>query len=886
MSLANDIWPGDVRPSDIQVDDVQSDNIQSDDIQSEDVQSEDVQSVATAAPVHQEFSAALLALGLSLSAFTIVLAGLGWARHMALRPASESIDRNRQPSQQVPAQANRSPDSVIFSPSASPKPLSAAKLSTAVEATQAQPEGNETLAAGFKQPTQALAAVAPDPVPAPSVASNTNPPNTNSPNTNPSDTNPSDTHQGASAQRAESVPVQAASGQSASGQSASGQSASGQAAGETPQGENGKAEAMLTAEAMLIPEVTSPSANSAAFSSKLASILSPPLPIAATRTDVLAMPSPSSAVAVGAPTETSMPSGATATSSADDTESAIAPPEIFSPEAVELPVPTVPMIPTADPAETVQIPESPESPESPELPEPSVSVSVSVPLADRPLSITGSTVFADEELQGVVDEARERLSLSEKEPLSTADLVQLSDAITQYYIDRAYISSGAYVPVQEDADAPPEIRILEGRLSEVDVTVESAGLFSLRPSYIANRLRTVTQGPLNLSQLVERVQLLEQDPLIDQITTDIVPGLTPGASTLNVSVIPDDGFDVQLSTNTYNSPSIGRFGQQVGVSQANLLGVGDRLSVGLSSSEGSDRWRLGYSLPLNTGLNGHSGLLSFDYTDASNRIVEEPFDELDIVSDAQTYELSFRQPLIRRPTEELALSLTGYHRSSEGAFLEGFTGAAQPFIVRGSDDEGITRVSALRLGQTWVRRSPQTAIALQSEFSLGVDALNATINESGPDGRFFHWRTGGQWTRRLGQDSLWLVRGGFQLADGPLVPSEQFGVGGQGSVRGYRPNAVLTDDGWLLSSEVRLPILRSPSVNGLLQIAPFVDFGGGSNRGGFESPSPSVLSSTGVGLIWQMGDNFDARVDWGVPLSGGQSIQDSGIQFQINYTPF
>ena len=554
-------------------------------------------------------------------------------------------------------------------------------------------------------------------------------------------------------------------------------------------------------------------------------------------------------------------------------ESAIAPttlktiPEAHSPEIIA---------PETATAEVVEVPVRSEASSESQL-------ALTTP---RPLSITGNTVFAEDELQTVVSEARERLARSDESPLTTADLVQISDAITQYYVERAYISSGAYVPVQTDTDAPPEIRVVEGKLSEINVDVAPAGLFSLRSSYIANRLKSVTRGPLNLNQLVERVQLLEQDPLIDQITTDIVPGLEPGTSMLNVAVIPDDGFDIQLSTNTYNSPSIGRLGQQVGVSQANLLGVGDRLLVGFNRSEGSQRWNLGYRLPLNTGLNNHSGLLSFDYSDANSRIVEGAFDDLDIVSDSQTYELSFRQPLIRTPEEEFALSLSGYHRSNKGAFLESLVGTAQPFPVRGSDDNGVTRISALRFGQRWIKRSSQNVFALQSEFSLGVNALDATINDTRPDGRFLRWRSGGQWTQRLGKDSLWLLRGNFQLADGPLVPSEQFGIGGQRTVRGYRPNALLTDNGWLLSSEVRLPIWRLPAVNGVLKVAPFVDIGGGWNRGGFDDPDPSVLSSTGLGLIWQMGEDFDARLDWGVPLSGEQSIQDSGIQFQINFTPF
>ena len=108
------------------------------------------------------------------------------------------------------------------------------------------------------------------------------------------------------------------------------------------------------------------------------------------------------------------------------------------------------------------------------------------------------------------------------------------------------------------------------------------------------------------------------------------------------------------------------------------------------------------------------GTLSFDYSNSDSRIIEAPFDVLDIESKAQTYQLSFRQPLVLTPTEAFALSLTGYHRSNRGAFLETFAGSAQPLRSRGADSDGFTRVSALRFGQDWIKRSPKQALAIQS----------------------------------------------------------------------------------------------------------------------------------------------------------------------------
>jgi hemolysin activation/secretion protein len=129
-----------------------------------------------------------------------------------------------------------------------------------------------------------------------------------------------------------------------------------------------------------------------------------------------------------------------------------------------------------------------------------------------------------------------------------------------------------------------------------------------------------------------------------------------------------------------------------------------------------------------------------------------------------------------------------------------------------------------------------------------------------------------------------------QVADRALVPLEQIGLGGQQSVRGYRQDFLLTDNGALVSAEVRLPVLRLPQWNTLLQLAPFIDVGGAWNNTGRPDPDPSVLVSTGLGLQLQVSDRLSVRLDYGIPLvsvaSSERTWQESGFYFSIVATPF
>jgi hemolysin activation/secretion protein len=179
--------------------------------------------------------------------------------------------------------------------------------------------------------------------------------------------------------------------------------------------------------------------------------------------------------------------------------------------------------------------------------------------------------------------------------------------------------------------------------------------------------------------------------------------------------------------------------------------------------------------------------------------------------------------------------------------------------------------------------------ALRSQLSLGVNALGATINASSPDSKFLTWRGQAQYVRALAPNSILLVKLESQLADRPLLALEQIGLGGQDTVRGYRQDLLLADNGVIASAEVRLPIFANPESKQVLQVVPFLDFGWGWNKPNNPSPNPtpSTIASGGLGLRYQTGDNFSAKLDYGIPFtatSGAKSAaQEKGFYFSLNY---
>jgi hemolysin activation/secretion protein len=508
----------------------------------------------------------------------------------------------------------------------------------------------------------------------------------------------------------------------------------------------------------------------------------------------------------------------------------------------------------------------PPKPQSPSEPPSNIPDTIFV----RRFEIVGSTVFSAEDFAKITQPYTNR-------NLSFAELQEVRSQITKLYVDRKYITSAAVLPPQALADNVVKIQIIEGTIEEINVV----GTRRLNPSYIRSRIGLAVQKPLNVDRLLEQLRLLQLDPLISSISADLQAGTKPGSSVLQVTVGEAKTLSITPSLDNARSPSVGTFRRQIELSQANLLGLGDGLRATYSNTDGSNGIDLSYTVPLNP----RNGTLRLAYGSNRSRVIEAPFDVLEIQSRSRYYELSYRQPIIQRPTTEFAVGLTFSRQESQTELGIDNIG---PFpLSPGADEQGRTRISALRFFQDYVQRSDRQVFAARSQFSVGVGLFNATQNQDAPDSNFFSWRGQAQWTRLLSRDALLIVRGDVQLSDRSLVPLEQIGIGGSQTVRGYRQDALLTDNGALFSAELRFPILRTG--NGVVQLTPFIDLGTGWNRGS-NNPDTGTLVGTGLGLLWQQGDNFSARLDWGIPLTSidtnGSSLQENGIYFSIQYRSF
>ncbi|HEY9888135.1 MAG TPA: ShlB/FhaC/HecB family hemolysin secretion/activation protein, partial [Candidatus Obscuribacterales bacterium] len=485
--------------------------------------------------------------------------------------------------------------------------------------------------------------------------------------------------------------------------------------------------------------------------------------------------------------------------------------------------------------------------------------------------VVGSTVFAATDFDPITANYLNR-------PITFAEVIAVRDAISDLYRERGYLTSGAIVPPQALTDGVVQIQVVEGSVEDIVVT----GTTRLRPSYISSRVGLGAQAPLQIDRLLESLQLLQLNPLIEQISADLQAGTRPGTNLLAIAVTEADSFKLDYTLDNNRSPSVGSIRHQLAAREGNLTGWGDALRLSATATQGSEEWAASYTLPLSP----RNTTLAAYFSTSQSDVIEDPFDVLEISSEATVAELTLRHPLVQTPTQELALGLVASHQRTQTFW--GFDDFGGFPLSAGADEEGVTQVTALRFFQEWTQRSTRQVIAVRSQFNLGLGALGASISDDPdiPDSQFFSWQGQGQWVRLLAPDTPLIVRGSVQLSSDQLLTLERYGLGGQATVRGYRQDALLTDNGAALSGEVRFPLWRDPQQTALLQIAPFIDSGlGWNNRG--PDPDPNLLLSVGTGLLLQVSD-ATLRADWGIPLisqdSDANTLQEQGLYFSLNFS--
>ena len=446
--------------------------------------------------------------------------------------------------------------------------------------------------------------------------------------------------------------------------------------------------------------------------------------------------------------------------------------------------------------------------------------------------------------------------------LSLREVEQARAALEKTYQDEGYLTVSVELPEQRVNEGEVRLRVVEGSVEKLRVTGAQYHL----PSTIRGGVPSLAAGSVpQFAEVQEELAELGRQP--DRRVTPLLrPGKAPGK--LEVELKVDDELPLHASIEANNKQSVNTVKDRVesALRYDNLFQLGHSLGF---------NWIVAPSNP------AHSNILTANYG--------VPFAGGDYAyafvtrSDSDTPSGVGGGTVVKGTAMGLRyrLALPAYG----GAFAHGISFGAD--YKDNKDDltqSGLVVPRSLRYG-SFAARYDQTSFdngdgvtsSFDANLTLGLRGLadrmvdcdgaqadqfackrhNATPN-------FMVWRFGADHRRPLWGDWNLHARAEAQLASGPLVSQEQYGVGGSDSVRGYYEYEQFGDQGALLRLELGSPVVGWLGNVGVKALG-FVERGQVWLIDALAGEDASVaLGSLGVGLRAE-GKSLSGRLEWGWP---------------------
>jgi hemolysin activation/secretion protein len=438
------------------------------------------------------------------------------------------------------------------------------------------------------------------------------------------------------------------------------------------------------------------------------------------------------------------------------------------------------------------------------------------------------------------------------------------------------------IPEQDITDGVIRIVIVQARLGEV--RVENA------PSTLVAR-RTAGEVRLERGSVIESQTLLEDLAWLNRKNPfrryQILFEKGEEAGTSDV-VLRADGptYPIRVFGAFDNSGSPGTGEERIlaGFNWGDALGLGldHQLSYQFTRDDAFRRFQahgLTYTVPLPwrhlISAQGTWSRSSPDFEDARIDSVGESWQL------SGRYEIPLRRrEILGRPVEQSVVFGVDFKRSNNNLEFGGesvYDRAAETlqflaeYRLQRADPSGLTSAQIA----LYVSPGEVTSHNDESAYDLaraGAEPQYAYVSA----GLDRHWRlTGG---------STLSARAASQASTGPLLSSEQFGIGGADTVRGYNERELNTDTGLLGSIEWQSPGVRPLSWVGAsniqddLRLYAFVDAGVGWNfQSDDTNPATVYAISVGPGVRYQLGDFGSLDASYGVRVDDrGVSDNDDG----------
>ena len=460
------------------------------------------------------------------------------------------------------------------------------------------------------------------------------------------------------------------------------------------------------------------------------------------------------------------------------------------------------------------------------------------------LRVTGATLFTEAELVAAT-------GFTPGRDLTLPELRNAAARITNFYNDRGYVLTQAYLPAQDVVGGTVTIAVVEGRYGVIDLRNQSG----VSDSVAAGVLNGLNGGdPVAIAPLERRLLLLSDMPGVIVHST-LSPGAEVGSSNLTVDLIRAPRIYGSLEADNAGNRYTGAYRFGGSVNFANPTGIGDLISLRLlASTEGLAYGRAAWQAPLGEATVGVA------YTHMQYSLGRE-FSALDARGTADIFSVFASYPLIRSRAANL-YALASY----DAKFLDDEIGlvsqASEKAIqavtlgLRGDSRDGFGGGGWNAGSLSWTSGE----LDIQSPLERDADALSARSQ-----GGFNKLQYAVSRLQTVsGPLSVYgAVRG--QLATDNLDSSEKMELGGAYAVRAYPEGEAYGDEGFVATVEARLMLDQwTQSLPGQFQLIAFVDGGevDFAHDPWFPDSNHARRSGGGIGINWFGPDDLIIRASY------------------------
>ncbi len=427
-------------------------------------------------------------------------------------------------------------------------------------------------------------------------------------------------------------------------------------------------------------------------------------------------------------------------------------------------------------------------------------------------------------------------------------------AIREAYAVAGYPIVQVYAPAQAVAGGTVTLRVVEGKVAAVSV----AGLQAYTPANVRASLPPLREGQAPNTNAVAAAVLLANDNPARQMSVNFSPGTAPGDVNARIDVVEDRIRKASISVDNAGAPATGRARLGLGYQHANVLGRDHVLS--LQAMAGLRRPGKGSSLTVAYRIPFYRQAISLDVIAA--------------YSDSKSDTASIAGPLFFAGKGTYAGLRLNQPLASRGDYRQK--------LVYGFDYKDFN--NSCRIGELALERCGTITSMPLSISYLGQ--VNGARFQAGGSAAYFRNLTGGS---HGGQDEYgtrprnwqvlrasaflgmsagnwqWRLTANTQHSSDALIPSEQFGLGGAASVRGYDERSSAGDRGASLNAELFTPELaRGLALSERHTVRALLFYDAGHVRNSDAAPvAARRLASAGFGLRYGFGKDVSLRGDLG-----------------------